>query len=113
MKYVPWFTGRAVLSLAAAVASFVSIANAQIQSGQVLIQAVHGSATYSSAGQTLPLKENLVLSRGAVLKTEKDATVDLVLHTAGRCCACCRTRRSASTSSIKKARAKRLSPKQA
>ena len=83
MKYVPWFTGRAVLSFAAAVASFVSIANAQIQSGQVLIQAVHGSATYSSADQTLPLKENLVLSRGAVLKTEKDATVDLVLQHSG------------------------------
>ena len=83
MKYVPLYTGRAVLSLAAAVASFVSVTNAQIQSGQVLIQAVHGSATYSSAGQTLPLKENLVLSRGAVLKTEKDATVDLVLQYSG------------------------------
>ena len=35
MKYVPSFTGRAVLSLAAAVASFVSVTNAQIQSGQV------------------------------------------------------------------------------
>ena len=83
MKYVPSFTGRAVLSLAAAVASFVSVTNAQIQPGQVLIQAVHGSATYSSAGQTLPLKENLVLSRGAVLKTENEATVDLVLQYSG------------------------------
>jgi len=83
MKYVPSFTGRAVLSLAVAVASFVSVTNAQIQSGQVLIQAVQGSASYSSAGQTLPLKENLVLSRGAVLKTEKNATVDLVLQYSG------------------------------
>jgi len=83
MKYVPSFTGRAVLCLAAAVASFVSVTNAQIQPGQVLIQAVHGSATYSSAGQTLPLKENLVLSRGAVLKTENEATVDLVLQYSG------------------------------
>jgi len=83
MKYVPWFTGRAVLSLAAAVASIVSVANAQIQSGQVLIQAVHGSATYTSAGKVLPLQENLVLSRGAVLNTSKDATVDLVLQYSG------------------------------
>lgn len=83
MKYVPSFTGRAVLSLVVGVANYLTVANAQTQSGQVLIQAVHGSATYSSGGQSLPLKENLVLSRGAVLKTGKDTTVDLVLQYSG------------------------------
>src|SRR6266436_433878 len=83
MKYVPSFTGRAVLALAVAVANYLSVANAQVQSGQVLIQAVHGSATYTSAGKSLPLKENLVLSRGAVLKTANDATVDLILQYSG------------------------------
>ncbi len=73
MKFVPSFTGRAVLSLAAGVANYLSVANAQVQPGQVLIQAVHGSATYSSGEQSLPLKENLVLSKGAVLKTGNDA----------------------------------------
>jgi len=81
MKYVPRLTGRAVLSLLA-----VSLANcftiqAQIQSGQVLVHAVQGSATYSlSSGQALPVKENVVLSRGAVLKTGPNATVDLILQ---------------------------------
>lgn len=83
MKYVPSFAGRAVLSLAAAVANYLSVANAQVQAGKVLIHAVHGSATYSSGGQSFPLKENLVLSRGAVLKTANDATVDLILQYSG------------------------------
>jgi len=83
MKFVPSFTGRAVLSLAAGVANYLSVANAQVQPGQVLIQAVHGSATYSSGEQSLPLKENLVLSKGAVLKTGNDATVDLILQYSG------------------------------
>ena len=80
MKHIKWFTGRALLSLAAGVASYLSIANAEVQPGQVLIQAVQGSATYSTGDQPLALKENLVLSRGTVLRTGKDATVDLILQ---------------------------------
>jgi len=82
MKYVPRLTGRAVSSILAAVlVNSLAVANAEIQSGQVLVQAVHGSATYSvSGGQTLPVKENLVLTRGSTIKTSPDATVDLILQ---------------------------------
>jgi hypothetical protein len=81
MKYVPSCTGRVVLSLAAGIASYLAVvAQAQVQSGQVLIQAVHGSATYSTGAKTLPLKENLVLTRGAEIKTGNDTTVDIILQ---------------------------------
>lgn len=82
MKYVPRLTGRAVSCILAVVlVNSLEVANAEIQSGQVLVQAVHGSATYSvSGGQTLPVKENLVLTRGATIKTPADATVDLILQ---------------------------------
>jgi hypothetical protein len=83
MKYVPRLTGRVVLSLlAVGLINSHAVANAEIQSGQVLVQAVHGSATYSevSNGQIRPVKENLVLTRGTTLKTAADATVDLILQ---------------------------------
>jgi hypothetical protein len=67
--------------LAVCLANYLAPANAQLQSGQVLVKAVQGSASYSvKGGQALPLKENLVLSRGAVLKTGPNSTVDLILQ---------------------------------
>ena len=82
MKYVPGCTGRAVLSLlAACLASYLSSANAEVQSGQVLVHAVQGAATYSvNGGKAMPLKENVVLSRGAIVKTPAESTVDLILQ---------------------------------
>ncbi len=81
MTYVPGYSGRAVLSLAVGLISYLSIANAQVQTGQVLIKTVQGAATYTTpGGATLPLKENLVLSSGAVVKTSADAKVDLILQ---------------------------------
>ena len=81
MKYVPSCTGRAVLYLlAVGVANYFAIANAQVRSGQVFIKAVHGAATYSTGGPSIPLAQSLILSRGAVIKTGADATVDLVLQ---------------------------------
>jgi hypothetical protein len=83
MKYVPCLTGRAVLSLlAVGLVNSLAVAHAEVQSGQVLVQAVRGSATYSevSGGQMRPVKENLVLTRGSTLKTARDATVDLILQ---------------------------------
>src|SRR5262245_36309111 len=81
MKYVPEFSRRAVSSLlAAAIANIFCLASAQVQPGQVLVQAVHGSASYSSGGVSFPVKPNLVLSRGAVVKTGPEATVDLTLQ---------------------------------
>ena len=81
MKYVPAFSGRAVLSLLAIVVfNSLSVANAQVQSGQVLVQDVQGAATYSKGADWLPLKKNSTLSRGAVVKTGAEATVDLILQ---------------------------------
>jgi hypothetical protein len=82
MKYVPCFSGRAVSCLLAVIlVNSLAVVNAEIQSGQVLVQAVHGLATYSvSGGKALPVKENVVLSRGATVKTEANATVDLILQ---------------------------------
>src|SRR5678810_1029698 len=82
MKYVPCLTGRAVsCALAVALLNSIAVANAEVQPGQVLVQAVHGAATYSvSGGQTLPVKENLILTRGATIKTPADSTVDLILQ---------------------------------
>ena len=81
MKYVPAFPGRAVLSLLTGVViSSLSIAYAEVQPGQVLVKDVQGAATYSKGGEWLPLKKNAILSRGAVVKTGADATVDLILQ---------------------------------
>jgi hypothetical protein len=81
MKYVPAFPGRAVLSLlAVVVSSLYSIAHADIQPGQVLVKEVQGPATYSKGAEWMPLKKNAVLSRGAMVKTGADATVDLILQ---------------------------------
>jgi len=81
MKYVSVFSGRAVLSLLAiGVASYLGAANAQVQSGQVLIRAVQGPVTYTLSGHSKALKENVVLPRGALIKTGAESTVDLVLQ---------------------------------
>ena len=81
MKYVPAFPGRAVLSLLACVViSSLSIAYADVQSGQVLVKDVQGPVTYSKGAEWLPLKQNTILSRGAVVKTGANATVDLILQ---------------------------------
>jgi len=80
MKYVPSFSGRAVLSVALCVANYLAVAHAEVQSGQVSIKAVNGSATYTIAEKTLPLKADLVLSRGAVIKTTTESTVDIILQ---------------------------------
>ena len=81
MKYVPVFSGRAVLSLLAAVAcSSLLVANAEVQSGRVLIKAVQGAVSYSTGADWQPLKENLTLGRGAEIRTGANANVDLILQ---------------------------------
>src|SRR6266568_4549345 len=81
MKCVPGFTGRTnVLLVVALTAALFSTANAAPQSGQVLVQAVKGGATYSTGGSWEPLQENITLTRGATIKTGPDATVDLILQ---------------------------------
>src|SRR6266567_3129383 len=81
MKCVPGFTGRTnVLLVVALTAALFSTTNAAVQSGQVLVQAVKGGATYSTGGSWEPLQENITLTRGATIKTGPDATVDLILQ---------------------------------
>jgi len=81
MKCVPGFTGRTnVLLVVALTAALFSTADAAPQSGQVLVQAVKGGATYSTGGSWEPLQENITLTRGATIKTGPDATVDLILQ---------------------------------
>jgi hypothetical protein len=67
-------------SSAAVLGLSLIVANAEVQSGQVLIQAVKGNATYSTGASWQPLKENTILSRGTVIKTEADSTIDLMLQ---------------------------------
>ena len=86
MKDVPVCTGKALLCLVALL-SFnlvsVSSSKAELQSGQVLIQAVKGVATYSTGGKWVSLKENTTVGRGTTIKTDADSTVDLILQHSG------------------------------
>jgi len=66
--------------VAALVAASFSTAQADVQTGQVLIKAVQGDASYSMGDTWRPLKPTTTLTRGAVIKTSADATVDLVLQ---------------------------------
>src|SRR6266581_2320166 len=86
MKDVSACTGKVLSCLVAIVALSVALnstSRAEIQSGQVLIQGVKGVATYSTGDRWMPLKENMTVGRGAVLKTSADSTVDLILQHSG------------------------------
>ena len=84
MKEVRRFFGSGVVSaVAALIAVSVSITQAEVQPGQVLIKSVSGEVTYSKAGSWEPLKENTIVSRGAAIKTGANSTVDLILQTSG------------------------------
>src|SRR5205807_2392778 len=81
MKHVRSCTPRIILSLISALVAFSLVtSHAQIQSGQVLIKAVKGEATYSTGESWQALKESMVLKRGATIKTGPEATVDLILQ---------------------------------
>jgi len=86
MKDVSVCTGKVLSCLVAIVALSVALnstSRAEVQSGQVLIQGVKGAATYSTGDRWMPLKENMTVGRGAVLKTSADSTVDLILQHSG------------------------------
>src|SRR6266571_3880526 len=82
MKDVPGFTGKVVLlSIVAALFAFsTTSSSAGVQSGQVLVKAVQGEATYSNGDTWQPLKRNVKLTRGSVVKTGADGKVDLVIQ---------------------------------
>jgi len=86
MKDVPACTGKALLCLVTLLSfNLVSVlsSKAELQSGQVLIQAVKGVATYSTGGKWVSLKENTTVGRGTTIKTDADSTVDLILQYSG------------------------------
>jgi FecR-like protein len=84
MKDVSACTGKVLFYLfALAALNVVSISKAEVQSGQVLIQAVKGVATYSTGDRWSPLKENMTVGRGTTIKTDADSTVDLILQYSG------------------------------
>src|SRR5215470_15030367 len=80
MKYVSRWSGKLVALSGAILLAASLFANAEVQSGQVFIQAVKGDATYSDGGAWLPLKDRSVLSRGTTIRTGHDATVDFMLQ---------------------------------
>lgn len=66
--------------LGALAALCVFTASAQTESADIRITAVQGTAMYSTDHEHwLPLQADYVLGPGAILKTERDSTVDLIL----------------------------------
>lgn len=80
MKDVRGFVARAGISLLTLfVAVAVSPAKAEIQSGQVIIQAVTGTVTCAGEdGVWKAVTANTVLTRGMTIKTDGNATADLL-----------------------------------
>jgi hypothetical protein len=85
MKYVRGCTGGFVfkICLFTLLTAFAGVIHGEVQSGQVLIKGVHGIATYSTGKDWSPLTENTRVTRGTVIKTGQDSTVDLVLQYSG------------------------------
>jgi hypothetical protein len=70
-----------VLSTIAVLATVgASTSHAVMQPTEVVIQEISGSATYFVAGSWQPLKRDMRLSQGAIIKTDTDSTVDLLFH---------------------------------
>jgi len=81
MKPVRRSLAHLVLSLVVILgAASTSKSYAVMQPAEVVIQDISGSATYSVAGTWQPLKKNMTLSQGAIIKTDADSTVDLLFH---------------------------------
>jgi hypothetical protein len=80
MMYVRGLSAKLLFGVLASVLTSISISRAELQSGQVLISGVTGTATYSTGNSWEPLKEGAVLSGGTVIKTAADSAVDLILQ---------------------------------
>ena len=79
MKYVRRSLDRIVLSLIVLLGA-ASNSNAIMQPTEVVIQDISGSASYMAGGTWQPLKKNMKLSQGTVIKTDANSTVDLLFH---------------------------------
>jgi hypothetical protein len=69
-----------VLSTIVLGAMGLSTSRAVTQQADVLIQEIRGAATYSVGGIWHPLKKNMRLSQGTVIKTEAGSTADLLFE---------------------------------
>ena len=81
MKHVRTSLDSLALSLVIILgAGSASESNAVMQPAEVVIQDIIGTASYSTGGTWQPLKKNMKLSHGAIIKTDADSTVDLLLY---------------------------------
>ena len=81
MKPIGRSLSSLVLSLVIMVgASLASKCSAALRPAEVVIQDIIGTASYSTGGRWQPLGRGMKLSQGAIIKTEADSTVDLLLH---------------------------------
>ncbi len=80
MKYLRSSLARVVLSFVVALgAALASTTYAVMQPAELVIQEVNGTASYSVGGTWQPLAKAMRLAQGAVIKTDADSTVDLLL----------------------------------
>jgi hypothetical protein len=77
MKTLCQFLTRAVTTFV--VAALCSTAQAVMQPAELIIKEVYGTASYSVGGEWKPLTDGMKLAAGAILKTEADSTIDLLL----------------------------------
>jgi len=80
MKYLSSSIARVVSSFAVALgASLAFTSYAVMQPTELVIQEINGTASYSVGGTWQPLTKDLKLASGAIIKTDADSTVDLLL----------------------------------
>ena len=81
MKYVRSSMGSLALFLVISLGMGpTSKSNAAAQLAEVVIGDVVGNVSYSTDGTWRPLKKDMKLSHGAIIKTGANSTVDLLLH---------------------------------
>jgi Uncharacterized protein conserved in bacteria len=80
MMYVRGCSGRAVLFAATSLFLAVLSSQAEVQSGQVLIQAVTGEAMYLKGDSWKPLQAQQTVTKGTAIKTGPNSSVDLILQ---------------------------------
>ena len=81
MKHVVGSMDRLVLSLVIVLGVVsVSKSSAVTQPAEVVIQDIVGTASYCTDGTWQPVRKDMKLSRGAIIKTDADSTVDLLLE---------------------------------
>src|SRR5690242_4099525 len=72
--------GVVLSSVAVLVAAGTSTSQAVMKPAEVVVREVKGNASYQVAGTWQPLKKDMLLTQGAVIKTEGSSTVDLLFH---------------------------------